>query len=529
MNLHMNLTAPRPLDPLSAFALAFAVAAIFSLTSRYPGYVHHDTAEIGMWSTLGWPLGLPKHPPFLPWLFRAYSYLLPLNWISIGLLTAGNIALGAWAVWRIGVSTSGEHRAAVAIILYALAPAGTFFALKLNHNAILVSLWPLTILAFLTCLRADTARRSIAAGLVFGALAAAAILAKYYSGVLLASCFAASLVSARRNRFYTMPGGYVAIAVFMLLIAPHVWWMWASRGATLSYAFHETERDTHPLAHFLLLAPAYLLPPVAVFIALRRWLPTLPQAPTHEAVRTSADGGARELWVLALGPYVLTAAFIAAFNLRGATSWSLPDFCVVPVLLARALPEVTGAALGTLKRWARAGLAVLALAGPVVLFAAFASGDSNAVEPRAEAARAAGLIWEKATQRPVTLVAGDPQSANAAALELPSRPLAFTNFSAAFAPWVTPQALASGGLLVICRLSYSGCQQQALAAAQGHSGFVCALSLRRRLLWLTGRPLAIEVSVVMPGGTSATSSAASAACEAGGDGARLVKMYEPPG
>ena len=39
------------------FAWAFIAAAVFALTCRYPGYVHHDTSEIAMWSRLEWPLG----------------------------------------------------------------------------------------------------------------------------------------------------------------------------------------------------------------------------------------------------------------------------------------------------------------------------------------------------------------------------------------------------------------------------------------------------------------------------------------
>ena len=465
----MTPIAARALHPLTAFALAFAAAAAFSLTSRYPGYVHHDTAEIAMWSTLGWPPGLPKHPPFLPWLFRTYSYAVPLDWVSIGLLTAANITFGAWAVWRITVLTVGERRGAVALMLYGLAPAGTFFALKLNHNAILVSLWPLTILAFLTCLRARTVRTSVPSGLAFGALAAAAMLAKYYSGVLLACCFAASLASAERGNFYRMPGGYIAVAAFAVLMAPHAWWMWDNRGATLGYAFHESEREAHPLLHFLLVAPAYLLPPLAAFWALRRWLPLLIEG------KDGARDFLPELLVLALGPFLLTAVFIAGFHLRGATSWSLPDFCVAPVLLAAALPEMSNEALARMKRWAVAGLAVVALAGPIVLIAAFALGDANAIEPRAEAARAAGRIWLTAVHRPVALVAGDPQSANAASLVLASKPPAFTNFSLAFAPWVTPQSLTSSGLLVICRPIYGSCRPQTVEAAKGRTGFVCEI------------------------------------------------------
>ena len=502
-----------PLNPWFAFGGAFLTALTFALTCRYPGYVHHDTSEIAMWSTLGWPLGLPKHPPFLPWLLRAYSNVVPLNWVSLDVLTAANITLGAWAVWRIALFMLDERRAAVALLLYGLAPAGTFFALKLNHNAILVSLWPLTLLAFLNCLRAERIAASLAWGTAFGALAAVSMLAKYYSGVLLACCFAAALVSAHRNRFFCMPGGYVAVAIFAALVAPHALWVLHNQGATLAYALHETEREAYPLAHFLAVTPTYLLPPLAAYLVLRR------PGGAHFAL---AHPIPRELWVLVAGPFALTAAFIALFKLRGATSWSLPDFCVVPVVLAGLLPDLSDDVFARCRRFAAAGLAGLALAGPLVLMAAFALKDGNAVEPRAELANAAGRVFEAATGRAATIVAGEPKLANAAALDIPSHPRAFTNFNSAFAPWVTLDALARDGLLVLCNSNDEGCQARARTIQPEQARFVCTLARQRHWLGLVGRSFSADISGVWGRGADVDPARATTACQAEGGVAGLI-------
>lgn len=503
-------------SPWLAFSGAFLAALIFALTCRYPGYVHHDTAEIAMWSTLGWPLGLPKHPPFLPWLFRAYSNVVPLNWISLDVLTAANIVLGAWAVWRIALLVLDERRASLALMLYGLAPAGTFFALKLNHNAILVALWPLTILAFLSCLRAERMTRSLAWGVAFGVLAAVSMLAKYYSGVLLACCFAASLVSSDRNRFYTMPGGYAAVAAFAALIAPHALWMLDNQGATLAYALHETEREAYPLAHFLAVTPTYLLPSLAAFWALQRLERHSSPAGVREQTVNIAFGPVarvpNELKVLAIGPFVLTALFIALFKLRGATSWSLPDFCVVPVLLAALLPAISDDGLARGRRIAGAALVVIALAGPVVLIAAFALRDGNAIEPRAELAAAAGRIYTASTGTGPRIVAGEPKLANTAALDIPSRPRAFTNFNLAFAPWVTLDALAREGLLVLCNTSDMSCRNSSAAVVPDQVRFVCELALQRRWFGLVGRFISAHIVVVPGQGAGFNPVHAAAAC-----------------
>ncbi len=512
-----------PVISPAVFAYAFVAAALFALTSRYPGYVHHDTAEIAMWSELGWPLGLPKHPPLLPWLFRIVATVVPLNWVTLSLLTAANIVLGAWAVWRIALMYLSEERAAVALMLYGLSPAGTFFALKLNHNAILVSLWPLTILAFLLCLREDDAKRSAAKGIAFGAMAAACMLAKYYSGVLLACCFAASLGSVHRNRFFRLPGGYVAVGVFLVLMAPHAWWMLTQQGDTLAYGLHESAREANPMLHFLLLAPLYLVPPMAGLGAIEWWL-------TGPVPREEADARTKkwtELWTFASAPFLLTAVLISAFHLRGATSWALPDFCVATVLLAGMLPPLSMQEIARIKAVARAGLWLVALAGPVVLVVTFSVGEVNTVEPRAEVARAAGRIFTMAAGRQPGIVAGDPQSANAAALVIASRPTALTNFNAALAPWVTPDRIVREGVLAICRPNYSGCSQAAEAFSAGRRGFVCFVPQQRGLLWMTGRVMTAEILVIMPEGTGADEAAARTACSAGGAEARFVRMITP--
>lgn len=502
------------------FAAAFAAAAAFALTSRYPGYVHHDTAEIAMWSRLGWIAGLPKHPPLLPWLFRAYGMVVPLDWVTLSLLTVANIVLGAWAVWRIAGLFLGHERAAIALMLYGLAPAGTFFAMKLNHNGILVSLWPLTMLAFLLCLRANTPGGSALYGVVFGMLAAASMLAKYYSGVLLVTCFAAALFSANRARFFALPGGYIAVGVFAALMAPHALWNFNHHAATLAFALKEAEHETYSLARFLLITPTYLLPAAAGFLALNRWLERRQQVEPSLRVQP-------ELWVLAVAPFAITAALIGAFNLRGSSSWSLPDFCVVPVILAGLLPAPSTERLAQLKRVAARILIAVAVAGPLTGLIAFATGDPNAVEPRAELARASGAIFAAATGRETAIVTGDPQSANAAALDIAARPIVYSSFDPAAAPWISRDDMARDGVLVICRVKVNGCREQAAALSAGRSALRCELTRSRRLLFLTGPLLVVEVTVIAPDGVRISQAAAATACASGGMKGRVLGLTAP--
>lgn len=499
----------RLISPI-VFAYALAVAAFFALTSRYPGFVHHDTSEIVMWSQTGWPLGLPKHPPMLPWLMRALSLAVPVNWVTLSLLTAANIVLGAWAVWRIALLYVSEERAAVALMLYGLAPGGTFFAVKFNHNAALVSLWPLTILAFLYCLREKNFKKSALFGAAFGAMAAISMLAKYYTGILLASCFLASLASVYRIRFYRSPGAYVAVGVFALLMAPHAWWTIAHGAGTVTYAFQENLREARTPLHFLMVAPLYVAPMVLGYLGINWWL-------TGGTARRGASLRTRkwtEMWILVSAPFIITFTTILLFRLRGATSWALPDFAVASVMCAAMLPPMSLQEVLLLKRIAARVLLVVALSGPVAMVVAFALRDGNSMEPREELARAAGRIFEAGTGWKAAIVAGDPHSANAAAMEISSRPTVYIND--AVSTWVRPEDLARKGLLIICNTRYAGCVEQAGALSAGRAGFICSVPVQRSLLWMRGPRFTGEVRVVLPEGVTIERGVAEAACKAGG-------------
>jgi hypothetical protein len=259
---------------------------------------------------------------------------------------------------------------------------------------------------------------------------------------------------------------------------------------------------------FLGVAAAYVLPVVAGFFVLSRW---------QGGGRSVAPIAHRaEVLVLTVGPYILTAALIGVFKLRGAASWSLPDFALLPVVLAGLLAVPDAALLARVRRAGLVWLAVVAIAGPVVLVSTFLARDENTIEPRAEAAEAAARMWQAAVGQPPRLVGGIPQMANALALAVTPRPAAFTNFNFTFAPWVTPDRLARQGLLVLCRRSKQGGCQDAAPVLGSATVVKCQLVLGRRLGPFTGPYLNFEVDLWLPGPHDRAPAAKNAICVAGG-------------
>src|SRR5262249_45039494 len=119
-------------------------------------------------------------------------------------------------------------------------------------NFIQLSLWPWTVYFFVLSI---TKQRSKDAFL-FGALAAAGLLSKYYSALLLISCFLASFAHPDWRRYYRSPAPYMSVAVCALLFAPHVWWLVKNDFAPFKYV---EEKTAHTGVQIYLSALTFIL------------------------------------------------------------------------------------------------------------------------------------------------------------------------------------------------------------------------------------------------------------------------------
>jgi hypothetical protein len=478
---------------------AGALAMIFGL--RPWGFVHHDTSEVVMWGHGGWAAGFWKHPPFLPWLTRAWSYFLPMGPASLAVLTALNMTACAWAVWRIAAMTNRGDRDNVlgagllAVLLLATIPYATFMAIKLNHNTMLVSLWPLTTLAFLRALD----RPSILRGAVFGLAAAVAVLTKYYSLLLLAGCLAASLATpVRASRFYRAPAPYVAIAAFAAAMAPHIIWVLGHAFSPLGYAFsggiNPAPTDLRgPIAalSFLIQSPLVMLPVVLAAGLLWRFC------------RVDSGAGVshrfeREIMTLAVVPYLLTAVVVAAFNLRGPVAWAMPVFLCLPALAAARIGTLRDGVLHRLCLAAAAVLAVVAFAGQIGVRHAIARGSDGVSDPRRAIAETVTQMWRDATGAPLKVVGGDPRLTSGVVVFSPDRPQGWPSFNLQQAPWVDGQAVANSGFVALCRAADVNCIAAAEQLGLGRANLRCTLARRVSYLGATGPAFTAVVLLVPP-------------------------------
>jgi len=176
-------------------ALAFfAALSIYFAVVEGPGRLHHDMSEAFAWGR-EYQLGYHQHPPFWAWICGAWFTVFPHEIWAFGILSALNATLGLYGAWLlIGDFASGRKRLTATALLL-LMPSYTYLAFKYNANIILISLWPLTLHAFMRAIDSGLARGAAA----FGLLAGLALMSKYYSVILIVTCAIAALAQAARR------------------------------------------------------------------------------------------------------------------------------------------------------------------------------------------------------------------------------------------------------------------------------------------------------------------------------------------
>ena len=249
------------------FLLLFLACTAITLLRVYPGDVHQNTAEIYMWSTLGFKLIYAKHPPLLPWIVGAVNQLVPVNFFVLAALSAFNVTIAAYAVWRISCLTVGEARAMLVVAIYLLSPYTLWHAIKFDHNAILLSTWPFVVWAFLLSLDDPKWWR----GLLLGLASAIAIYAKYTSALLLIAVAVAALAGPRRAQYFRAPAPYLALATLILLVAPLAWTVLAEDAGQMTRLIGAVPIGTIPVC-MLVTNLLRLLPVLAGFALLYWWV-----------------------------------------------------------------------------------------------------------------------------------------------------------------------------------------------------------------------------------------------------------------
>jgi hypothetical protein len=331
------------------------------------------------------------------------------------------------------------------------------------------------------------------------------MLAKYDILFMLVPLAALAVIHPATRRFVATPGPYVAVAVALVLLAPHIVWRFehglfgavdapaARMGGTGNWFGHVVA----PL-DFAVNVAFMILPALIMALALRGgWRPA----------RAPVTGGSFAYWyvaVAALSPLTIALGMALIAGLYLPEAWAVPMLDFVGLFaVVFAMGEIDSAGV-------RRFFATTLLASVIVLAAT--TWHTFVVEPfflkQPGSSRIAGqefadefvTRWRDATgNAPLLYVVGAPDYAGRIAYYAPGRPAFYEDANLVRSPWIDPEDVVKKGAIVVWRLYGNNTRPPGWVARLPGAALQEPLTLRA-LVWGPGADFRIGWAIMRPQG-----------------------------
>ncbi|WP_233868813.1 glycosyltransferase family 39 protein [Paraburkholderia adhaesiva] len=440
---------------LPIHAIVWTVAAWLSRGNLdTPG----DMIENYVWG-IEWQAGYAKHPPLFAWITAAWFRFLPHTDIAYFALSALNAMIGLLGIVAFAGRFVTYRIAAIAGIAMAVSPLYSNLAIKFNANSMLLSVWPWTAYFFVRYMHTRNWRSAIA----LGALAAVAVLGKYFSVVLLIALLLEVLARPAWRPCIFERHILLVVAAGAAVLAPHVHWLVINHFPTFAYADDRTGGTfLAAVARFVVYTLAqvgYLVLSFAVTLLLVHGQRA--QASRLMVTSILKPSLNPDLWWLAFGPLIVVGVIAVLSRTQMASVWGMAQwFAIVPLWLTvldrtrfKFKPEW---AVRTLSCY---WLIVLTVASAVGYIGAIRNTD-DAAEPRAELAEAAHALWHQRFHHEIPVAAGSDHEAQSIAFYSDGHTRYWNMSNPQATPWLSIIDLKRRGALFVCREADTPCIEQ---------------------------------------------------------------------
>jgi 4-amino-4-deoxy-L-arabinose transferase-like glycosyltransferase len=420
-----------------SFAAAHAVLWTFILINLKAAQdVHMDVAEAFAWGQK-FQLGYGKHPPLAGWVAGLWFKLFPVaDWATYALAMT-TLGCGLVISWLIALRVVDYRRAFFVVVMLALYPIFNFKGFKYNPDLLQLVTLPLMVLAYLNAFEKRTAR----AGLWLGLAAALALMTKYWVLTMIGAVGLAALMHPDRLKFLRSPAPWVAIAVTVAAMIPHLVWLKEVDFVPLTYAgdvyglssrAQSAERVLGYIGHNLALL---VLPVVLAGLALG-WTALL-RRPSAVLARTWSRGAntgvnlsqALNVWIIQIVVAVGPPLGGLIFTIYMKTDWGISLFFLTPLALV-AIPALRLQRIALFRIaviWLLASLATL-VASPYIAAREIEENPNSASSygARAQLARELTLEWHARFHSRWAVVAGTTEVGEPMTFYSPDHPAPFT-------------------------------------------------------------------------------------------------------
>jgi 4-amino-4-deoxy-L-arabinose transferase-like glycosyltransferase len=471
-----------------------AVWTLYGVIAKSSQDVHFDMGEAVIWSREAFA-GTPKHPPLSAWIVRGWFSVFPqADWAYylLGIVLAG-VALAA--AWHIAGHYLSPAKRAAGVALLTLVPFYNFHALKYNANLVMLPLWALTTWAFL---RSYETRKIFPAALT-GVAAAAAMLGKYWSVMLLGGLAIAALTDTRRWQYLRSAAPWITAAVGFAALAPHLLWLY-DNASTFAYAL-----ESHPGTFGTALRSGLSYVGGAVtYAALPLIITAFVTRPTRAALADAfwpPQPERRFVAVAFVAPLLLPIIAAVATRSLAVSLWSIGSMTLLPVvLLSSPYADIHRAALRRILGIAVAVPLIALIASPVVAVVAHRTGAEKHAAYYRLVANAVEQAWGQTTDKPLGVFASYDNLMLGASFYFTTPPKTLEIARPSATPWTTEDDVARRGIAIACPIEHALCMNalEARAAAAGPRAKRTTVDLRRPHFGIAGKPERFAIVVVPP-------------------------------
>lgn len=406
----------------------------------------HDTLEGITWG-LQWQLGYNKHPFLTAWLCAGVTRLFGAVGWPVYLLAQLAVSTTFIAVWKLAQHILPLMHALIATLVLEGVLFYNINSFNFTPDTLQSPLWALLSLFFYQAL----IKQNLSNWLYTALFAALCVCTKYQVALLLLPMFLFCLFNPLARQSFKKPQIYCSLIIFLLLITPHLIWLYQHHFITMTYAT-EISSDytqnktlfthfTNPLGFFI----NSLIDVAGLFILL--W-PFYKKNKIQPQTRINSFQW-QFLIFIGLGPLILSFLLCCLTGDYFPPRWSTPYFFSLGILAISYLkPSLSKTQLIQF-------VITLVLFSCLLFFTRmstlifFPRKNSDAFLPNQQIALSLSKLWQEQYHTPLPYLAGSHYLVTGVIPYMADRPIPYLSWDPEDSSWINEKELhRQGGLFI---------------------------------------------------------------------------------
>ena len=296
---------------------------LWSLIGLVRNVMGDDALEAISWGELV-EFGTNKHPPLSGWLMGGFYHLFGQNDFAAYFLGALCVTVGFVFTYKLAKLFLDKEKAMCSSLVMMPCYYYTFtlFYENFNCNILSMALWPMITYFFFKSLKKDRTVDWV----LFGVTSALGTLTKYQVVFLFLALFVYILFYKRDC--FKRKGLYIAILSGLVVILPHIIWLFKHEFFSFAYMFDRTEISSHNTPLFLIKYGRIVFPIKFIMDQILSAFPCILlvcfAAIQAKNISILKNGNKQEtgfLWIICFGPIIFQSLMGAISNARVMGMW----------------------------------------------------------------------------------------------------------------------------------------------------------------------------------------------------------------